>query len=119
MIASLRLGVSRGAAAGQQVCIRGRWQGEVKHRTADLNAERQHGVDVAMGHFDRTLEFIDQLQHANTPASVCEKLLGITSEFGLTALMAGTVPQPGTPRGQQKDHVLLCEWPVEWLERYV
>ncbi|MCF6100220.1 helix-turn-helix transcriptional regulator [Mesorhizobium muleiense] len=72
-----------------------------------------------MGHFDRTLEFIDQLQHADTAAAVCEKLLGITSEFGLTALMAGTVPQPGTPRGQQKDHVLLCEWPGEWLERYV
>ena len=33
--------------------------------------------------------------------------------------MAGTVPQPGTPTGRQKDHVLLCDWPVEWLERYV
>ncbi|UVK38922.1 LuxR family transcriptional regulator [Mesorhizobium sp. AR10] len=72
-----------------------------------------------MGHFDRTLEFIDQLQQAGTAAAVCEKLLGVTSNFGLTALMAGTVPQPGTPRGQQKDHVLLCDWPVEWLERYV
>ena len=72
-----------------------------------------------MGHFDRTLEYIDQLQHANTAAAVCERLLGVTSDFGLTALMAGTVPQPGTPRGQQKDHVLLCDWPGEWLERYV
>ena len=33
--------------------------------------------------------------------------------------MAGTVPQPGTPTRRQKDHVLLCDWPVEWLERYV
>ena len=72
-----------------------------------------------MSQFDRTLEFIDQLQHAGTAAAVCEKLLGITSDFGLTALMAGTVPQPGTPAGQQKQHVLLCDWPVEWLERYV
>ncbi|WP_245511244.1 MULTISPECIES: autoinducer binding domain-containing protein [unclassified Mesorhizobium] len=72
-----------------------------------------------MGHFDRTLEYIDQLQHANTAAAVCERLLGVTSNFGLTALMAGTVPHPGTPRGQQKDHVLLCDWPGEWLERYV
>jgi len=72
-----------------------------------------------MGQFDRTLEYIDQLQHAGTAAAVCEKLLGITSDFGLTALMAGTVPQPGTPSGQQKQHVLLCDWPVEWLERYV
>ena len=72
-----------------------------------------------MGMFDRTLEYIDQLQHASTAAAVCERLLGVTSNFGLTALMAGTVPQPGTPRGQQKDHVLLCDWPGEWLERYV
>ncbi|KAA3450375.1 LuxR family transcriptional regulator [Mesorhizobium sp. SARCC-RB16n] len=72
-----------------------------------------------MSQFDRTLEYIDQLQHAATAAAVCEKLLGVTSEFGLTALMAGTVPQPGTPTGQQKQHVLLCDWPVEWLERYV
>lgn len=72
-----------------------------------------------MGHFDRTLSYISDLQRAETPEAVCEKLLGITSAFGLTALMAGTVPTPGTPAGKQKDHVLLCDWPVEWLERYV
>ena len=77
------------------------------------------GVDVAMGHFDRTLAYINRLQDAETAAAVCETLLSVTSEFGLTALMAGTVPQPGTPSGQQKDHVLLCDWPVDWLERYV
>jgi LuxR family quorum sensing-dependent transcriptional regulator len=76
-------------------------------------------VGVAMGHFDRTLEYIGQLQHAGTAAEICERLLSVTSAFGLTALMAGTVPAPGTPTTQQKDHVLLCDWPVEWLERYV
>lgn len=35
-----------------------------------------------MGQFDRTLEYIDQLQHAATAAAVCERLLGITSDFG-------------------------------------
>ena len=72
-----------------------------------------------MGRFDRTLTFISDIQGADTPGAVCEKLLGITSAFGLTAMMAGTVPQTGTPTGRQKDHVLLCDWPVEWLERYV
>jgi len=72
-----------------------------------------------MGHFDRTLAYISDLQQADTPGAIAEKLLGVTSAFGLTALMAGTVPQPGTPTGRQKDHVLLCDWPVEWLERYV
>ncbi|MEW9808693.1 helix-turn-helix transcriptional regulator [Mesorhizobium marinum] len=72
-----------------------------------------------MGHFDRTLAYIGELQQAQTAGAVCEKLLDVTSAFGLTALMAGTVPKPGTPTGRQKDHVLLCDWPVEWLERYV
>jgi LuxR family transcriptional regulator, quorum-sensing system regulator BjaR1 len=72
-----------------------------------------------MGHFDRTLTYISDLQQAGTPGAVAEKLLDVTSAFGLTALMAGTVPQPGTPTRRQKDHVLLCDWPVEWLERYV
>lgn len=72
-----------------------------------------------MGHFDRTLAYIGELQQADTPKAVCEKLIGVTSAFGLTSLMAGTVPQPGTPAGRQKDHVLLCDWPVEWFKRYV
>jgi len=76
-------------------------------------------VDVAMGHFDRTLAYISDLQQADTPGAVAEKLLDVTSAFGLTALMAGTVPPPGTPAGKQKDHILLCDYPAEWLERYV
>ena len=72
-----------------------------------------------MGYFDRTLEYIDRVQRAGTPAAVCEELLGVTSNFGLTALIAATVPQPGTPSSQTKDHVLLCDWPSEWLERYL
>jgi LuxR family quorum sensing-dependent transcriptional regulator len=81
--------------------------------------KEQPGVGVAVGQFDRTLEFIDQLQHAETAAAVCEKLLAITSAFGLTALIAGIVPQRGTPRDLQKKHMLLGGWPEEWLERYV
>lgn len=72
-----------------------------------------------MGHFDRTLAFIGDVQKADTPDDVCARMLEVTSAFGLTALMAGTVPQPGTPTGKQKDHLLLCDYPVEWLERYV
>jgi len=59
------------------------------------------------------------LDRAVTPNEVCSLLLGVTGRFGLTALMAGTVPDPNTPTGRQKDHVILCDWPVEWLKRYV
>lgn len=72
-----------------------------------------------MGQFDDTLQFIDDLEHANTPEAVCQLLLNVTRDFGLTALMAGTVPRPGTPKSQQKGHVMLCQWPEQWLERYV
>ncbi|MEP9386182.1 LuxR family transcriptional regulator [Mesorhizobium sp. KR9-304] len=65
------------------------------------------------------MNYIGELQQADTPGAVCEKLIGVTSAFGLTALMAGTVPHSGTPTGRQKDHILLCDWPAEWLERYV
>ena len=72
-----------------------------------------------MSDFDKTLEYIDQIQAGSTPDEVCGRLLSVTREFGLTALMAGTVPDPGTPAEDQQGHVLLCDWPTEWLERYV
>ncbi len=72
-----------------------------------------------MGQFDDTLQFIEELDRAETPETVCRQLLGLTRSFGLTAIMAGTVPRPGTPKGKQKSHVMLCDWPQDWLERYV
>ena len=41
-----------------------------------------------MSDFDKTLEYIDQIQAASTPDEVCGRLLSVTREFGLTALMA-------------------------------
>ncbi|APH73449.1 helix-turn-helix transcriptional regulator [Aquibium oceanicum] len=72
-----------------------------------------------MGQFDDTLQFIDDLEHASTPEGVSRLLLRLTGNYGLTALMAGTVPSPGTPKSRQRSHAMLCEWPESWLERYV
>ena len=72
-----------------------------------------------MGQFDDTLQFIDELQHASTPEGVSRLLLRLTGNYGLTALMAGTVPAPGTPKSRQRSHAMLCEWPESWLERLV
>jgi len=74
---------------------------------------------VAVGQFYQTLEYVERVQRAESEGEICRALLGITSPFGLTALMAGTVPDPNTPIGRQKDHVILCDWPIEWLDRYV
>jgi len=55
-----------------------------------------------MGQFDRTLAFISDVQSAETAGAVCEKLLGITSEFGLTALMAGLGPRLARRQSRSK-----------------
>lgn len=72
-----------------------------------------------MGQFDETLNYINRVQKAPTVEQVCAELLSVTSKFGLNALLAGTVPDPNTPLAEQKRHVLLCGWPVGWLERYM
>lgn len=72
-----------------------------------------------MSQFDETLNYIDRIQKAPTAEQVCLELLSVTEKFGLNALLAGTVPDPNTPLAEQKKHVLLCGWPVGWLERYV
>ncbi|GAB5508183.1 MAG: LuxR family transcriptional regulator [Rhizobiaceae bacterium] len=77
------------------------------------------GLSDAMTQFDKTLEYINKIQDAHTPEEVCRALVDVTSEFGLTALLAGTVPTTGTPGEEQRGHVLLCDWPMDWLERYV
>jgi len=69
--------------------------------------------------FDETLEYIELIQRARTPEDVCRALIDVTSRYGLTALLAGTVPGQGTPGEEQRGHVLLCDWPQDWLQRYV
>lgn len=72
-----------------------------------------------MVQFDETLECINKIQRATTVQQVCAELLAVTSRFGLEALLAGTVPDPKTPLDGQKEHVVLCDWPMGWLQRYV
>jgi LuxR family transcriptional regulator, quorum-sensing system regulator BjaR1 len=80
---------------------------------------RNIGADVAMVRFDDTLVYIENIQKARSPEEVCRVLLDVTGRYGLTALLAGTVPKPGTPQDEQRSHVLLCDWPKDWMERYV
>ena len=69
--------------------------------------------------FEDTLAYIDRIQRADSVEAVCQELLGVTGPFGLTAMIAGTVPATNTPPADQKDHVLMCDWPVDWLDRYI
>jgi len=69
--------------------------------------------------FDETLAYIDRIQKARSPEEICRTVIDITSRFGLTALSAGIVSGAGSDPGGVRAHVLLCEWPVGWRERYV
>lgn len=72
-----------------------------------------------MAQFDDTLEFIERVRDCASEEDICRALIDVTSQFGLTAVMAGTVPDPRLQRDEQRQHAILCEWPLEWLNRYV
>jgi LuxR family quorum sensing-dependent transcriptional regulator len=67
---------------------------------------------------DQTLEFIHQIDRAHNAAQVCTSLLATVKPFGVTHVLAGTIPVSGSNKRQQESNVLLHEWPQEWSERY-
>ncbi len=72
-----------------------------------------------MTQFDETLMFISEIERAPTAESVCQQLLQISSQFGLTRLLAGTVPRaPGAIGPVKEQHVFLEGWPSGWISRY-
>lgn len=72
-----------------------------------------------MAGFDETLEWISKIQSSKNLDDLCARLLELGGEYGLNALMAGTVPDPNSPSDIQEQHVILCRWPGDWLARYV
>jgi LuxR family transcriptional regulator, quorum-sensing system regulator BjaR1 len=68
--------------------------------------------------FEQTIEFIQDLDRARTPAEVCGMLLSKVRKFGAEYVLAGTMPSPGTSREQQISNIILDHWPVEWSRRY-
>lgn len=72
-----------------------------------------------MSTFDDTLSFIAALDESPTPEGICRELIGLSGRFGLTNLIAGTMPGSGTPPTMQSRHLLLEGWPSGWVEQYV
>lgn len=72
-----------------------------------------------MGKFEQTLDYINRVQNAPTDRQVCAELLSISAEFGLTSLIACTMPDRCLSPGQQRKLILLQGWPEEWLQIYV
>jgi LuxR family transcriptional regulator, quorum-sensing system regulator BjaR1 len=68
--------------------------------------------------FEQTIEFIQGLDRARTPAEVCAMLLSKVQRFGAEYVLAGTMPISGMNREQQLSNVILNRWPSEWSRRY-
>jgi len=67
---------------------------------------------------DETLEFIRNVERAQTPDDVCGAILKSVKRYGFQNILAGTIPIPGSSKPQQESHVILHDWPVGWWERY-
>src|SRR5262245_59404499 len=46
-------------------------------------------------------------------------LLNRCARHGVTNVLAGVVPQPDMPPGQEPEHIMLGHWPQAWTERYI
>lgn len=69
--------------------------------------------------FQQTLEAIESLKGAQSPEQVCSRLTGFTEQFGLTGMIAGTMPLPNDPPKRQASHLLASGFPPDWMTRYV
>lgn len=66
-----------------------------------------------MSRYGDTLEFMARLQRSLTVDQVCDHLLRVTSRYGLTRVLAGSVSSAaGSARGGDAD-IILSRWPQE------
>ena len=71
-------------------------------------------------HLDRTLEVIDNLKRAVTSKDICEAITGFTGRYGLTSMLAGTMPSPkARTKAAQEKHILVSGYPAGWIDRYL
>lgn len=68
---------------------------------------------------DQTLGFLRSLDRTASTDEVARLLLTEFADLGIAHVMAGTVPQRGTPARQQQGHVLVNTFPDAWGRRYL
>jgi len=66
---------------------------------------------------DRTYEVIDKLNRAGTSQGICDALTSFTGSYGMTCMLAGTLPSPNQPL--QERHLLVSAYPAGWMDRYI
>ncbi|MCH9809520.1 MAG: LuxR family transcriptional regulator [Alphaproteobacteria bacterium] len=69
--------------------------------------------------FQQTVDAIETIRSANSPDEICSRLTTFTGQFGLTGMIAGTMPMPNDPPKKQASHLLASGFPEDWMHRYL
>ncbi|WP_407520802.1 LuxR family transcriptional regulator [Methylobacterium oryzisoli] len=67
---------------------------------------------------DLTLAYLRSLDRTASAHDVAALLRTVLDRYGVEHMLAGTIPDPGTPPGRQYGHALLDGMPTEWIRRY-
>jgi LuxR family transcriptional regulator, quorum-sensing system regulator BjaR1 len=67
---------------------------------------------------DETIELIQRLDSAKNSQELALRLIEATKNFGVERVFAGIIPISGAHSDQQKDNILINDWPLEWANRY-
>ena len=69
---------------------------------------------------DQTYDVIYSLNRAGTPQAICDSLTSFTSRYGLTSMVACTIPlRHERTRDAQSQHLLVSAYPTGWKDRYL
>jgi LuxR family transcriptional regulator, quorum-sensing system regulator BjaR1 len=69
---------------------------------------------------DQTYDVIEKLNRAVTPQAICDSLTSFTSRYGLTSMVAGTIPSRfERTKDAQSQHLLASAYPPAWRDRYI
>lgn len=72
-----------------------------------------------MAAFAKTFDAIERVTQCRTPEEVFRELLQVVEPFGLTNLIAGTMPSPRSTRANTRQHLWAERHPPGWMERYL
>lgn len=70
------------------------------------------------GPIDATYDLMQKLQTSGSRTEICSSILEHARKFGVTNILAGTIPDPGRSNREQLSNVVLGSWPQGWTERY-
>jgi LuxR family quorum sensing-dependent transcriptional regulator len=68
---------------------------------------------------DSTLEMIAFLDGAQSVEELRCRLVKQTKSFGVERILAGVLPGQDATTTEQAEAIILADWPMEWLNRYV